>query len=291
MGSTSLCSPSVDTMEAKTLGLAPTYFKKTFSDIRNEEKIIQSKGLEVICAGLPRTGTLSLKAALTHLLGGRCYHGFDTLFGSYEDVKFWTKVSKDTATDEEIRDFFTSRGCTAAADFPAAFFYKKLMKVFPTAKLVLTTRSPISWQKSMKESLYLAYCNRTQWPWRWSLFTIDWRFMQGLDELYDIMDAVWLDAVLGEENKATDFFEEWEQDVKDTVPEEKLLVFKACDGWKLLCNFLEMEIPDGPYPRLNNTQQFQEGHKRFRLVTCIIIGLLMTVLVGFFCVFISAIYG
>ena len=61
----------------------------------------------------------------------------------------------DTATDEEIRDFFTSRGCTAAADFPAAFFHKKLMKVFPSAKLVLTTRSPISWQKSMKESLYL----------------------------------------------------------------------------------------------------------------------------------------
>ena len=68
--------------------------------------------------------------------------------------------------------------------------------------------------------------------------------MQGLDELYDIMDAVWLDAVLGEEkkvgqqieitdhlltsfSKATEFFEEWEQDVKDTVPEEKLLVFKV----------------------------------------------------------------
>ena len=65
--------------------------------------------------------------------------------------------------------------------------------------------------------------------------------MQGLDELYDIMDAVWLDAVLGEEkkvgqqieitdrllasfSKATEFFEE---DVKDTVPEEKLLVFKV----------------------------------------------------------------
>ena len=83
----------------------------------------------MICAGLPRTGTLSLKAALTTLLGGRCYHGFDTLFGSQNDVDFWTSVANEEATDEEIREFFGSRGCTAAADFPAALFYKRLIKV------------------------------------------------------------------------------------------------------------------------------------------------------------------
>lgn len=32
-------------------------------------------GLLVIGAGLPRTGTLSTRAALQHLLGGPCYHG------------------------------------------------------------------------------------------------------------------------------------------------------------------------------------------------------------------------
>merc|ERR1711915_467250 len=281
-------TPSVDIMEAKTFDIAPKYYKKILSDIRNEEKISQSNGLEVICAGLPRTGTLSLKAALTHLLGGRCYHGFDIFFGSLEDVKFWTNVSKGTATDEEIRDFFISRGCTAVADFPAAFFYKKLMKVFPSAKLVLTTRSPISCQKSMKESLYLSYCYRTQWPWRWSIFIMDWRFMQGLDELYNIMDALWLDAVLGDEKKATQFFKEWEEDVKRTVSEENLLVFKASDGWKPLCDFLEIDVPDRAYPKLNNTQQFQAGPKRFRLVTCIIIGLLISVLFRALCAFISS---
>lgn len=31
--------------------------------------------LEVVGAGLPRTGTLSLRAALELLLGGPCYHG------------------------------------------------------------------------------------------------------------------------------------------------------------------------------------------------------------------------
>ena len=71
-----------------------------------------------------------MKAALTHLLGGRCYHGFDNLFGGQEDVDFWLTVANGSASDEEIREFFCSRGCTAVADFPAAYFYTRLLKVF-----------------------------------------------------------------------------------------------------------------------------------------------------------------
>ena len=66
---------------------------------------------------------------LTSLLGGRCYHGFDTLFGSQEDVDFWVRVARDEAEDEEVREFFCARGITAAADFPAALYYRKLVKV------------------------------------------------------------------------------------------------------------------------------------------------------------------
>ena len=53
----------------QTLHLTPAFFKKTFKDIKSHERKKGSKGLEVICPGLPRTGTLSLKAALTKLLG------------------------------------------------------------------------------------------------------------------------------------------------------------------------------------------------------------------------------
>ena len=89
------------------------------------------------------------------ILGGRCYHGFDTLFGSQDDVDFWISVAKNQASDEDIREFFCARGCTSAADFPAALFYKRIMKVFPNMKVILTSRSPVSWQRSMRESLYL----------------------------------------------------------------------------------------------------------------------------------------
>ena len=166
----------------QTLKIAPRYFKSTFDQIKNQEQVQRSEGLRVICAGLPRTGTLSLKAALTSLLGGRCYHGFDTLFGSQEDVDFWVRVARDEAEDEEVREFFCARGITAAADFPAALYFRKLVKVdtivssvldnycvpsllcqvFPNAKVILTSRSAESWQKSMRETLYLANLNRTR---------------------------------------------------------------------------------------------------------------------------------
>ena len=81
-----------------------------------------------------------------------------------------------------------------------------LCQVFPNAKVILTSRSAESWQKSMRETLYLANLNRTRAPWRWSLFLMDRRFPRGLDWLYDTMDSVWLGAVLGEISAAESFF-------------------------------------------------------------------------------------
>ena len=51
----------------QTLKIAPRYFKSTFDQIKNQEQVKRSEGLRVICAGLPRTGTLSLKAALSSI--------------------------------------------------------------------------------------------------------------------------------------------------------------------------------------------------------------------------------
>jgi len=262
-------------MEAQTLALAPKYYQKTFQLIKDQENLKESTGLQVINAGLPRTGTLSFKAAITSLLGGRCYHGFDALFGSQEDVDFWMSVAREEATDDEIREFFCSRGITASADFPAAFFYRRLISVFPEAKVVLTTRSPASWQKSMRETIYPAHLNRTKVPWRWGLFALDWRFPRGLDWIYDKMDDLWLNSVLGTEEEAEQFFSNWEASVRQVVPQENLLVFQAREGWAPLCHFLGLEVPSSPFPRLNNANQFRSGYVRLRLLTCIAAGFIL----------------
>ncbi len=42
------------------------------------------------------------------------------------------------------------------------------------------------------------------------------------------------------------------------VPKEKLLVFEASNGWGPLCGFLEVDVPEEPYPRVNTAQQARE---------------------------------
>ena len=42
---------------------------------------------------------------------------------------------------------------------------------------------------------------------------------------------------------AEDFFNNWVEEVKATVPKEKLLVFEAKQGWKPLCEFLGLPEP------------------------------------------------
>ena len=80
--------------------LAPDYYRTTVPSLCGRETE-QWAGLEVICPGLPRTGTTSLASALATLLGGRTYHGWHTLFGPQEDVEFWLRVGEGRAADSE----------------------------------------------------------------------------------------------------------------------------------------------------------------------------------------------
>ena len=64
------------------------------------------------------------------------------------------------------------------------------------------------------------------------------------------------DPVTAEDYKTA--YTEWNDKIKETVPNEKLLVYNVTDGWTPLCQFLQVEIPSEPFPYLNNRKQFQE---------------------------------
>ena len=49
-----------------------------------------------------------------------------------------------------------------------------------------------------------------------------------------------------------------DEQVKRTVPPERLLVWKVADGWEPLCAFLEVDVPDGPLPHANDRETFLE---------------------------------
>ena len=51
----------------------------------------------------------------------------------------------------------------------------------------------------------------------------------------------------------------WNDEVRSTVPAERLLVWDPAEGWEPLCGFLEVDVPAEPLPRLNDTMSFREG--------------------------------
>jgi hypothetical protein len=70
--------------------------------------------------------------------------------------------------------------------------------------------------------------------------------------IFDISGKCW-----SREN-AISAFNSHNELVKSLVPHERLLVFRASDGWKPLCEFLHVPIPDAPFPHLNESDTFRQ---------------------------------
>ena len=107
---------------------------KLFDKLLKEDMACTSRQkFVVIGAGLPRTGTLSMKVALTKLLNGPCYHmlNFTNEKGNSYTTKFWKKVAnQEEISNEELKSFFESRGFRAAVDMPSILIYKYVYSKF-----------------------------------------------------------------------------------------------------------------------------------------------------------------
>jgi len=63
----------------------------------------------------------------------------------------------------------------------------------------------------------------------------------------------------GEPTAMAEAMERWNQEVIDTIPAERLLVWHPKDGWEPLCELLDVPVPDQPVPNVNDTENFQKN--------------------------------
>src|SRR5688572_21860928 len=105
--------------------------------------------LQVVGAGLGRTGTHSLKLALEHLLGGRCHHMIEVIQNP-EQVPYWQSAAEGNMPD--WNEVF--KGYVASVDWPSSAFYKEISDAFPDAKVLLSTRDAESWWNSANETIF-----------------------------------------------------------------------------------------------------------------------------------------
>ncbi len=139
----------------------------------------------------------------------------------------------------------------SACDWPSCSFYRELMAHYPDAKVILTLRDPKSWYKSVSSTLMPAMKKR-------QLGADGKPVGLGLPGIFGPL-------LIGEKTFGNDFseahmidvYERHNEEVKRTVPKDRLLVFEAKDGWEPLCEFLGVKVPSAPYPNMNTTEEFQ----------------------------------
>ncbi|XP_032229205.1 uncharacterized protein LOC116612534 [Nematostella vectensis] len=98
--------------------------------------------MKVIGAGLPKTGTKSLAAALRHL--GCTVHDVEEHWRFYCD-------EYNAAFEGNIPDFKKMyKDVDATTDSPACYFYKEIFNAFPDSKVILSVReNEETWKKSL----------------------------------------------------------------------------------------------------------------------------------------------
>ena len=199
--------------------------------------------MKVIGAGFPRTGTLSMQAALQQL-GYPCYHMKEVLKNSAHVDMWHPFVSGQAPMDWQT----LFRGFEATVDAPACFYYQELMQEFPDAKVVLTVREPEPWHKSW------ALLNRTVDRSRPVA-----RIIPKLRKLLRFADPFFQQKIsVDPQDPETCIraFEAHNEAVQRHVPPDRLLVFRVTEGWEPLCTFLGCDVPEGvPFPHLNEGDQ------------------------------------
>ena len=204
--------------------------------------------MKVIGAGFGRTGTLSLRSALSRLLNGPCYH-MANIVQDPTQLEHWHAWAEHPHVSPNWEAILA--GYQAGVDAPICFFVEELIQRYPEAKVVLTIRDPEKWVASF-QSLIRAniscawmglFSRRIR---RFGAFgrAIGQRFVGKIDR------AALLQA-----------FERHNETIKRIVPPSRLLVMRVEEGWAPLCAFLNRPIPQEPFPHENEgTARIRRGH-------------------------------
>jgi hypothetical protein len=193
--------------------------------------------LQVIGAGLGRTGTMSLKLALEELGFGPCYH-MSEVAGGNGAFPHWIEAAKGRPDWETIFD-----GYAATTDYPACSFWRELADYYPEAKVILSLRDPQKWFESVNSTIFSDEMSA---------------HLKGSPVQEFFERCVWAEfgARITDKEFMIEAFNRHNAAVRREIPKERLLVYEAGQGWAPLCEFLRVPVPEAPYPRANTREDF-----------------------------------
>jgi sulfotransferase family protein len=209
--------------------------------------------MQIIGAGLPRTGTLTQKLALEQLGFGPSYHWVNVI-ADLDQVDVWNRALDGEGPWEEVFGGFQS-----TVDWPGGYFYRELAEAYPDAKVLLSVRDPERWEPSFRETIVdmrygeslmrLLASARGEIDPRWR------RYLELVDRMFYGPQGTFADG-WEEPRQLIDQMIRHTEQVKATIPPERLLVWEVGEGWEPLCEFVGVPVPDEPLPHENDRETF-----------------------------------
>ena len=199
--------------------------------------------LKIIGSGFGRTGTMSTKLALEQLGLGPCHHMTEVMQRP-DQPAHWAAIAAGEPVDwHDVFDGYSSQ-----VDWPGAAVWPQTMHAFPDAKIIHTERAENEWWASFDTTIGKFMTNAPTMdlpPHIHAIFKTmsDWFMKSTFQDHTDRDCAI---AAYRRNNAA----------VREQVPADRLLVFHASDGWGPLCDFLDVPVPDTPFPRSHHRDEF-----------------------------------
>jgi hypothetical protein len=207
--------------------------------------------LKIIGAGFPRTGTTSLKTALELLGFGPCCHMWELMKPEHA----WRWPTWRRAVDGKPVHWPTLyRGFRSAVDSPGCFFWRKLSRAFPEAKVILTVRDPHAWLLSQQRGAAMGFAQAGR-------HKLDLVMSQTIDRMDVAIAREWGSSLALPPGMSRDQFLREQlvrhtEIVKREIAPERLLVFHVDEGWRPLCRFLGVDEPGVAFPHENDLVDF-----------------------------------
>jgi hypothetical protein len=136
-------------------------------------------------------------------------------------------------------------GYAATTDWPAAMFWHELSEASPGALILLSVRdSPETWWHSANETI-LPYARMAQAP--------GWAEGRGLVDLLERFTGTtrWDDP-----ETLMSAYERHNAEVRRRAPAERLLEWRASEGWEPICRALGLQVPHDPFPWTNQRSEW-----------------------------------
>lgn len=211
--------------------------------------------MKVIGSGFGRTGTASLKGALEYLGFGPCYHMFEIIAKPERGAEWTRAVNGEDVDWKQVFDGFDS-----TLDYPGCLFYEQLLETFPDAKVVHTVRDPERWYESTYNTIYQYAKDVPDDP----KFRTDDEFGKFVPTIKKLMWDGFFHGRFEDKDYTLQRFADHTENIKRTVPADKLLVYQVSDGWQPLCDFLGVDVPDEEFPHINESAQLSDTVDKVR---------------------------